>query len=66
MRDNRPDVVEKSGFLNVDSQQLGQLIDNDHQTHARFEPCQDRLGNKIGEKAETQRTRRQKKRPDEE
>ena len=65
MRGDRRHIAKKTRLVDVDSEQLGQLIDDNHQADAGLEPGQDRLRNEIGDKAETQGARGQQHRPDE-
>jgi hypothetical protein len=44
------EVAEEALLRDVDSQELRQLIQHDHETDPRFEACQDRRGNEVGDK----------------
>jgi hypothetical protein len=62
--EDRQQVPEESGLLDMDAQQLRDLIDDDDQADAGFEAGQHGLGDEVGDEAEPQRSRERRNRPD--
>ena len=58
------EVAEEALLGDVDSQELRHLVQHDHETDARFETCQDRRGNEVGDKPQTHQPRHQQHRTD--
>ena len=53
--DDGQHVAEESGLRDVNAEQLRNLIHHDDQADAGFEPGQHRLGDEVGDEAETKR-----------
>ena len=51
---DRRDVVQEGALVEVDAEDLGDLIDDDHDTDAGLEADQHRFRDEVGDKAETQ------------
>lgn len=48
LRGDGRQVLEETGLVNVQAEQLGQLVDDDHQTDAGLETRQHRVGDEVG------------------
>ena len=57
-------VEEEAPLGDVDSQKFRHLVQHDHETYSRFEACQHRRGNKVGDKPQTHQPRQQQHRAD--
>jgi hypothetical protein len=51
---DRGEVIEESGLLDVNAEQLRDLVHHDHQPDAGFESGEHRLGDEIGDETESQ------------
>jgi hypothetical protein len=47
-------VLQEGALVEMDAQQLGQLVDHDHEADPGLEAGQDRLGDQVGDGAEPQ------------
>ena len=61
---NAEKVVEEALLRDVDSQELRHLVQHDHETDPRFEACQDRRGNEVGDKSQAHQPRQEQHRAD--
>ena len=53
------DIAEESVLVDVQSEELRQLIEDDHEPDARLEPGEHRRGNEVGDETEAQQPRQQ-------
>ena len=54
IRDDAPQLLEEVAFLLLDAEQLRHLADDDRQRESDDEALEHRLGDEVGEEAETQ------------
>jgi len=61
--EDRKNSLEERSFVKVHAQQLGRLAHQDNQTYARLETGQDRVGDKVGDKAHPKDTGQEQEGP---